>query len=468
MNRDILKLAWPVFVGQVAVILNGVIDTVMAGRVSAIDVAAVGLGASVYISIYIGLMGILLALSPIVAQHYGARRFEQIGLETRQAVWLAGLLAIPGCVALASSDLWLSLSAPPPEVAGLARTYLWATAAGLPAALLFRVFHALSSAVARPKAVMAINLAGAALKIPLNLLFMHGWQSGDTTIVAALGGAGCGVATAIIAWLSVLLSLAALRADPLYRKLGVVGNGWLGAPDLARLRGLFALGLPIGASYLVEVTSFTFMALFLARLGATTAASHQIAANLAALVYMMPLALATATGVLVAQSLGAARPDEARERAWAGLRLALGGAAAIGVALFLARERLAAIYTTDPALVAAAVPLLGLVAAFQLFDAAQAMCSFILRAYRVTTLPMLVYVFSLWGVGLGGGWWLAFVAGTSSHEWAPAVAGARGFWIAAGLSLAVAAAGLATILARVWRAPADAQAGGGGDRKRSR
>src|SRR5690606_18055077 len=166
-------------------------------------------------------------------------------------------------------DLWLALSAPPPEVAGMARTYLWATAAGLPAALLFRVFHALSNAIARPKAVMAINLAGALLKVSLNALFMHGWHTGDTIVVPAFGGAGCGLATAILAWLSLLLALAALRVEPLYRRLGVVG-GWPGRPDGARLRGLLALGLPIGATYLVEVTSFTFMAVFLARLGATT------------------------------------------------------------------------------------------------------------------------------------------------------------------------------------------------------
>ncbi|MEZ5602666.1 MAG: MATE family efflux transporter [Burkholderiaceae bacterium] len=468
MTRDILKLAWPVFVGQLAVMLNGVIDTVMAGRLSTVDVAAVGLGASVYISVYIGLMGVLLALSPIVAQHYGAQRFEQIGLETRQAVWLALLLMVPGCAALAASDLWLALSEPPPEVAAVARTYLWAAAAGLPAALLFRVFHALSNAISRPKAVMAINLAGVALKVPLNALFMHGWQHGDAAIVPALGGAGCGVASAIVAWLSVLLALAALRAEPLYRKLGLVGGRWLVRPDFARLRGLLALGVPIGATYLVEVTSFTFMALFLARLGATTAASHQIAANLAALAYMVPLALATATSVLVAQSLGAARPAEARARAWAGIRVALGCAAAIALVMFVSRERLAALYTTDATLVAAAAPLLALVAAFHLFDATQAMCSFILRAYRITTLPMLVYVVSLWGVGLGGGWWLAFEAAASGHAWAPQVAGARGFWIASGASLAIAAAALATILARVWRADGAVQAGGASDRKLSR
>lgn len=86
MNRDILKLAWPVFIGQVAVMLNGVIDTMMAGRLSAVDVAAVGLGASIYITVYVGLMGVLLALAPIAAQHWGAGRPERIAEAAGQAI----------------------------------------------------------------------------------------------------------------------------------------------------------------------------------------------------------------------------------------------------------------------------------------------------------------------------------------------------------------------------------------------
>ncbi|MBN9430142.1 MAG: MATE family efflux transporter [Burkholderiales bacterium] len=456
MNKDILKLAWPVLIGQLAVMANGVIDTVMAGRLSAADVAAVGLGSSIYVSIYIGLMGVLLALSPVAAQHYGAGRFEEIGADVRQALWLALLLMIPGCTALGFTDLWLAFAQPPAEVATIVRHYLLAAAVGLPAALLFRVFYALSNAIARPKAVMVINLAGLALKIPLNLLFMHGWQLGEHTLLPALGGAGCGVATAIVMWLSALLSGLIAWRRPLYRRFHI---GGLGRPEPTRLRQLLRLGLPIGASFMVEVTSFTFMAVFLARLGATVAASHQIAANLAAVCYMLPLALANATSVLVAQSLGAAQHDRARLYAIHGLRLALGCALVVGATLFLARERVIGWYSTDAAVIATAVSLVAIVALFHLFDAVQAMISFILRAHKITTLPMIVYLVSLWGVGLAGGWWLSFVVGRSGSAWAPYVAAAKGFWIAATLSLGLASVWLAAILVRVWRRQASGAAG---------
>ena len=113
MHGEILRLAWPVFIGQLAVMANGVIDTVMAGRLSPADMAAVGLGASIYITVYVGLMGVLLALSPIAAHHYGAGRLDDIGAAFRHALWLALAIAVPGSLALeACVQLvrWLTLA----------------------------------------------------------------------------------------------------------------------------------------------------------------------------------------------------------------------------------------------------------------------------------------------------------------------------------------------------------------------
>ncbi|HRO60901.1 MAG TPA: MATE family efflux transporter, partial [Burkholderiaceae bacterium] len=214
---------------------------------------------------------------------------------------------------------------------------------------------------------------------------------------------------------------------------------------------LLRLGLPIGGAYLVEVTSFTFMALFLASLGATVAASHQVAANLAALAYMVPMALANATSTMVAQSIGAGSRHRAQGYGRTGLLLATGFACVVAVGLWIGRDAIARAYTTDAAVIAAAAPLVALVAAFHVFDALQTTAAFVLRAYRITTLPMLVYLVCLWGLGLGGGWWLAFGIGNSGASIADAVAGARGFWIAAGFSLMTATLLMLLIVRRVWR-----------------
>lgn len=447
MRRDILRLAWPVFVGQLAVMLNGVIDTVMAGRLSAVDMAGIGVGASIYITVYIGLMGTLLGLSPIVAHHFGAGRRDEIGASFRQALWLALLLSLPGCVALVWTTPWIALSAPPPEVAELTREYLLATSAGLPAALLFRAFYALNTAISRPRTVMYINLAGVVLKVPLNALFMYG---SETLGLQAHGGAGCGIATSLVAWLSVLLAGAWLALDRSYAQFALLTRE---GPDRTRMWELLRLGVPIGASYLVEITSFTFMALFLARFGATASASHQIASNLTGLCYMGGLGIASATSTLVAQRLGAGAHEEARRYASTGLRLAMLLAVASAVVLWAASGPIAKAYTSDAEVIAASLPLITAVAFFHIFDSLQTQFGFILRAYKIATAPMVVYVLAMWGIGLGGGYWLTFeaapdgpVGGLRGER-----AGAMGFWIAGIVSLVVASLGLGALLARRWR-----------------
>ncbi len=447
MRRAILKLAWPVFIGQLAVMLNGVIDTVMTGRLSPEHMAAIGLGASIYVTVYIGLMGTLLGLSPIVGQHFGAGRFEEIGASFRQSVWLALLLAVPGCAALVWNGPWLSFSNPPQHVAEMTRGYLWATAAGLPAALLFRTFNALNVAISRPRVVMYVNLFGVALKVPLNVLFIYGWAGAG---IEPMGGVGCGVATAVIAWLTVGVAATWLARDRYYASFSLIG--W-SPPQWARMRELLSLGLPIGAAYMVEVTSFTFMALFVARLGPTAAASHQIASNLAGICYMVCLGIAHATSTLVAQSIGAGARARARAYALNGLRMALVAALATVGLLWSSAAPIAHAYSTDAAVVRASFPLITMVALFHLFDSLQTQLGFILRAYKVAATPMLVYLVSMWAIGLGGGYWLTFrgAPGSPFGAFAGPSAGALGFWVAGFVGLIFATLGLAFLLARVWR-----------------
>ncbi|MFM7760129.1 MAG: MATE family efflux transporter, partial [Burkholderiaceae bacterium] len=88
LTARVASLAWPIVVGQLAVIMNGVIDTMMTARYSALDLAALGLGASVYVSIFVGLSGVMQALSPTIGQLYGAKKYDAIGHEVRQGVWL--------------------------------------------------------------------------------------------------------------------------------------------------------------------------------------------------------------------------------------------------------------------------------------------------------------------------------------------------------------------------------------------
>lgn len=446
-RRDILRLAWPVLISQMAVMVSGVIDTVMAGRLSADDLAAVGLGSSVYISIYVSMMGVLLALTPIVAQHFGAGRMAEIGASFWQSIWVALALSVPGSIALGWSAPWIALAQAPPQITPTVDAYLLGCAAGVPAALLFRCFYALNTAISRPQVVMTINLVGVLAKVPLNLLFMHGLPDWG---LPALGGAGCGVATAVVSWFSVGVAAAWLWIDPHYRRYTMRRPV---APRAAAMGELLRLGIPIGVSYLVEVTAFTFMAILVARFGTVAMASHQITSNLTGVVYMIALAIANATSTLVAQSIGAGNPERARAVAGTGLRLAMAAAALTAISVWVARGAIASAYSSDAAVVAAAIAPLSALAVFLIFDSLQTQIGFILRAYKITTLPMVVCVVSMWGVGLGGGYLLT-VAADPAGAWGAlhgSRTGALGFWIAGVASLALASGGLAVVLRRTWR-----------------
>lgn len=439
--RRIANLAAPVLVGQLAVIAFGVIDTIMAGRASANDLAAVGLGGSIYVTVYISLMGVLQALAPIAGQLYGAGRSEEIGSEVRQAAWLGLALAIPGILLLAFPGPLLAFAKAPPDLVDKASQYLHIVAFGLPAALGFRIYSALNNALSRPIMVTVLQLAGLVVKIPLNAWFIHGGLG-----LPAMGGPGCALASTLISWAWCIAGLLILRHGSAYRPLQIFSRwSW---PIAARLRALLRLGVPMGLTYLIEITSFTLMSIFITRMGTVTLAGHQIIANLGAVAYMLPLSLAIATSTLVAQSIGARDLAGASRLAWRGIRLAAALAVMVGGLLWLLREPLLHAYANDPGVVAAALPLILFVAFYQAFDAVQVMTAFILRAYKVALIPTFIYAGSLWGIGLGGG----YVLGFGLIDTLPAFTrGAAGFWLANSVSLAIAGTLLVRYFMRISR-----------------
>ncbi len=439
----VATLAWPILVGQLAVIMHGVADTVMTARYSATDLASLGLGASVYVSIFVGLSGVMQALSPIIGQLYGAKKFAAIGDEVRQGVWLAIFLSVIGSTLLLYPDFLLDIAEAPPELEIRVREYLALLAPALPATLGFRIYASLNNATSRPRMVMAIQvLSILLLKLPLNALFIFGGFG-----LPALGAPGAAIATGITAWLVLLAGWFIVRRDTSYRAFGIMGHG-LGKPSWPAQAALLKLGVPMGLSYLIEVTAFTFMALFIARLGSNSLAAHQVTSNFGTVLYMLPLSIANATGTLVAQEIGAGRLVAARHAGNAGVRLGVALAVAMGGLVWLTREWIIALYTPDPRVAAAAMPLFFFIAFYQLFDAMQVGTAFVLRAYKVAAVPTVMYAVALWGMGLGGGYLLGFdvLGGTPIF-----LQGAAGFWLGNSVSLGLVAAALIWYLRYVQR-----------------
>ncbi|MBS1170767.1 MAG: family efflux transporter [Burkholderiaceae bacterium] len=439
----IVSLAWPILLGQMAVIANSVVDTMMVSRFSVTDLGALAVGASIYVSVFVGMNGVLQALSPVVGQLVGARNFAGIGQEIRQAVWLALFLSLVGCLVLLFPQPLLALANASPDLTAKATQYLRTLALALPATLGFVIYGALNNAMARPKMVMAIHVSALLLKIPLNALFIFGGLG-----LPALGGPGCAIATTLIAWLALATGWLILRHHPFYQILGLFGSGFV-RPQWSAMKELLRIGLPIGLSFFIEVTSFTFIALFVARLGDMVVAGHQITANFATLLYMLPLSIANATGTLVAQAIGAQDQHEAQRIGHAGIRLAVIVAVSVGLIIWLARDSIVRAYTPDETVVAVALPLFLFIGFYQLFDAIQVTTSYILRAYKVVLFPTILYAAALWCVGLGGG--ISIGLNPFGLPVPTMISGAAGFWFSNSISLVLLACGMLWHLRRVQR-----------------
>lgn len=441
--RGIVRQAWPVLVSQWAGIAFGVLDTAMTGHASARDLAAMSLSVSVYITVFVGLMGVVHALIPIQAQHFGAGRHAEVGRAWGQGIWLALGLSAVGSALMLFPDVWLSLSGPvDPEVRDITAAYLRALAVALPAALMFRTLYALGAAVSRPKIVMAINLGGIGLKALCNWVLIYGKFG-----LPALGATGAGVSTAIVYWASLMVGLWVVRHDEYYRQFALR----LGRPRWRRLKELLRLGLPMGGSYLVEVSAFTFMSLLVAREGTNVLGGHQIMANLAALCYMMPMALGVAAGAVAAQNIGAGNPMQAQRTGMAGLALGVLGALLTSAVLLVGRPAILAAYTSDEQVTAVATTLLAVIPLFHLCDSMQCINSYLLRAYKVAVMPLLLQIVALGLVGLIGGWWLGFGPGRGGLDWLREAImpgspqGVGTMWL-----MAIVGLGLSALLLHLW------------------
>ena len=379
----LMRLAGPIFVANIAIVGSGTIDTIMAGQLGKNHLAAIAVSIAATISVVMGLAGILQSLSPIAGHHYGARNYRAVGEELEQNFWLGGFLCLFGVPLLMYTELWISLGKVEGEVARMAAEFLFFTALALPACLFARTFISVNAALSRPRITMWVSLAMLALKVPLNGIFMYGWLG-----FPAMGGSGAGVSFCILNYLAFLCYLAIWKRDAFYRTMHaerIFGPRW------ALMKEQLHVGIPIGLSTFFEVSSFTLMAIFVARFGSEAVSAHQIVANITSLCYMLPLSIGIASSVLISQCLGARWPAVAYTVLTRTLKVSVASATCIVTILFFARHWLVTLYSSDTGVCAMAASLLIFGCLYHVFDAMQSVSSFALRGYRVTRLPMIIY-----------------------------------------------------------------------------
>ena len=434
-------LAWPILVGQLATVGMSVADVAMAGHASAQDLAGVSLGVSVWHIVIVSLMGLLMAVNPIVAQHMGGGRRERIGPVVRQGLWNAlgvGVLAM-GVINLAAQVFQvLDIE---PEVRQLARDFVLVISFALPAFCCYRVLYGYSASVNQTKPLMVIALLALVLNIVVNWLLVFG-NAG----LPRLGGLGCAWATLLCVWFDLAAMVWWIRRSAAYRETQPFTG--FEPPRWAEIRTLLRIGLPIGVTYFAETSAFSLIALLVAGFGTAQVAAHQIALNFASLVFMAPMSLGMALLTRVGMALGADDAREARFRAWVGVGMAFAVAMASALLIAVLNTRIASAYTSDVVVAALAAHLLVFAALFQLPDAIQVATSCAIRAYKVTRAPMVIHLTAFWGLCLP----LGCVLGLAPVwlPWRPEQAmGAQGFWIALVAGLAIAALGLVWLLDRL-------------------
>lgn len=432
---QLVKLATPVLIASVSQTGMGFVDAVMAGGVSATDMAAVSIASSIWLPSILFGIGLLMALVPVVAQLNGSGRQVKIPFEIQQGIALALLISIPIIVVLFQTQYiltWMDVEA---LMAQKTTGFMHAMICSVPAFLMFQALRSFTDGMSLTKPAMVIGLIGLLVNIPLNWIFVYGKFGAP-----ALGGVGCGVATAIAYWLMFFMLLFYVLTSQRVAHIQLFKT--FHRPQLKPSLRLFKLGFPVAAALFFEVTLFAIVALLVAPLGPLTVAAHQIALNFTSLLFVIPMSLGAAVSIRVGHKMGEQDVDGAAISSRVSLLIALSTALITAIMTIFCREHIASLYTGNGAVITIAMQLLWFAAINQCADAIQVVAAGALRGYKDMAAIFNRTFISYWILGLPSGYVLALT------DWVVPAMGAQGFWI--GFIIGITAAALMLSLRLFW------------------
>ncbi|MGP1907856.1 MATE family efflux transporter [Metabacillus sp. JX24] len=430
-SKQFFHILLPILITQVALYSMNFFDTTMSGKVSPGDLAGVAIGSSVWVPVYTGLSGILLAVTPIVSQYAGAKQKDKIPFTVIQGLYLSVLLAsavaIAGFFAL---DPILNSMNLENHVRETAKYYLAALAFGILPLFSYNVLRCFIDALGFTRVSMFITLLSLPINVVLNYLLIFGKFG-----FPALGGVGAGVASAITYWSIMLISVYVVYKKVPFADYGIFSR-WYKASVKAWL-DLLKIGIPIGIAIFFETSIFAAVTLLMSNYDTVTIASHQIAINFASLLYMLPLSISMALTIVVGFEVGAKRYKDAKIYSYLGIVLAVILSLLTAAVIYFFRSEIAGIYTNDGIVVGLSAQFLIYAIFFQLSDAIAAPIQGALRGYKDVNVTLIMALVSYWVIGLPTGYYLA-----NNTDFM-----AFGYWIGLIAGLAAAAAALS---ARLW------------------
>lgn len=410
----------------------GLVDTLMVGRLGPAAIGATGMGSGVFTAIVIFGMGLMLGLDALVSRSAGAGRLDECVHWLHQGVVLA--LGVAPFVmlltwgAFATIDAW-GLNR---EIRALAGPYLQVIALSAVPLLFYAAFRRYLQGIHIVRPIMFALVSANLVNAGANAILIYGRLGAP-----ALGVTGSAWATCIARVYMAAFLYIAIRRE--HRRRGITHPRVRFRIDPVRLRRLIALGAPAASQITLEVGVFALATALAAQLDSVSSASHQIALNIAAVAFMVPLGLASAGAVRVGHAIGARDSGRARRAGWTALALSGVVMTALGLVLFLFPVPMLSMFTTDARVVRIGTTLLAIAAAFQLFDGTQAVATGVLRGLGDTQTPMVMNVIGHWVLGLPVGYALCFRFG-----W-----GVAGLWI--GLSIGLVFCAIVLVVAWIRR-----------------
>lgn len=386
----LFKLAGPLIVNNLSIAGMQFADAVMAGRLGVETLAAVAVGGSLWFFAFTIGLGLLMAISPIAARHYGAGDAHLIGRYTRQGIYLGIALAIPIIFAAQYLVGPLLVFIPiDPGFREMTIGYTQAITLGAPGMFVFLALRFTTEGIGVTKPLMYISIFAIVCNVFLNWVLIFGNLGAPE-----LGAIGCGIASAITMWLIAIIMVVYMVTAKRYKSMEIFSH--LSPPRLKVLREIFSLGLPIAVTITAEAGLFNAVSILMGTLGAAITAAHQIAINFASTMFMIPLALSSAITIRVAHELGAGEFKRARYAGGFGIFICGAFMACAAIFLLVFSDSIVTMYTTNEAVKDIAISLLLMAAIFQVGDGVQIGAAGALRGYKDTRVPMIINTFAYW------------------------------------------------------------------------
>lgn len=396
-----LMILIPILITQVSMYLMNFFDTVMSGRVGAVDLAGVAIGSSLWVPVFTGINGVIIALTPIIAHLSGAKETTGIIQKVQQGIFLSIALAIIVIIVGGFSiQPILNTMDLEEEVRHIAKFYLISLGAGVVPLFIFNTLRAFMDALGKTRTSMIIIL----WTLPINVLFNYVFIFGKFG-VPAFGGIGSGIATAITYWVSCLIAIYVILRTPHF-SLYAIFKEWT-KPIFSDWIEQLKIGIPIGMSIFFETSIFSAVTLFMSVYSTYTIAAHQAAINFASLLYMVPLSVGMGLTIAVGYELGAKRYQDARDYGKLGIVSGVIIAVIAGLILFVFDEQVAKLYNTNSEVIELTKQFIYYAIFFQLADAFGAPIQGALRGYKDVNVTFVISLVSYWIIGLPSGWLLA-------------------------------------------------------------